>query len=64
MAEKSRSGKKGRKIGRQENKPCHKRYNAEKRWEKNKLRRAKKTARRFGYPVWIKYSGQMMEVKA
>lgn len=64
MAEAHRSGKKGRKIGRQENKPCHKRYNTEQRWDTNKLRRAKKTARKFNHPVKIKYAGKMMEVTA
>jgi hypothetical protein len=43
---KSRSRKGGkRKIGRQARKPSHTRYTAEKRWEKNKERRANKIAK-------------------
>ncbi len=40
-----KSGKKGRKIGRQKKKPAHIRYTMERRWEKNKERRAKKVAK-------------------
>ena len=44
---KSRRKKSGdRKHGRSSRKPSHKRYNAEKRWEKNKLRRIEKERRR------------------
>lgn len=35
-----------RKHGRMKNKPAHQRYNAEKRWEKNKERRIEKEERR------------------
>jgi len=46
-----RTGKKNRKYGRAGRKPSHARYNAEKRWEKNKARRiakqAKKEAKKF-----------------
>lgn len=42
----SRSRKGGkRKIGRQARKPAHLRYTAERRWEKNKARRARKIAK-------------------
>jgi hypothetical protein len=37
-----KSGKKNRKFGRAGRKPSHNRYNAERRWEKNKARRAAK----------------------
>lgn len=37
-----KSGKKNRKFGRAGRKPSHNRYNAEKRWEKNKARRIAK----------------------
>jgi hypothetical protein len=41
MAETPRkSGKKNRKWGRAARKPSHHRYNLEKRWEKNKARKA------------------------
>ena len=40
-----KTGKKGRKIGRQMKKPSHIRYTMERRWEKNKERRAKKIAK-------------------
>ena len=57
MAEKKKTGKKGRKFGRQVRSLSHMRYNLEKRWEKNKKRRAQKTANRFGHPVKIKIDG-------
>ena len=62
MAEKSTVRAKGRKIGRQKRKPCHLRYNQEQRWNKNKLRRAKKTARKFGCPVVVKINGHLETV--
>lgn len=34
-----KGGKKGRKIGRKGRRPCHTRYNEEKRWRKNKAKR-------------------------
>jgi len=40
-----KTGKKARKIGRQMKKPSHIRYTMERRWEKNKERRAKKIAK-------------------
>lgn len=41
MAETPRkTGKKHRKYGRAGRRPSHKRYNIEKRWEKNKARKA------------------------
>ena len=59
MAEKTiRTGHKTRKYGRQKNSPAHQRYNNEERWEKNKIRRAEKTAKKFGKPVKIKIKGQ------
>ena len=47
MGETQRAGgKKGRKIGRQKKKPSHIRYTMERRWEKNKARRAAKIAKK------------------
>jgi hypothetical protein len=43
---KRRGGKKNRKWGRAGRRPSHKRYNAERRWEKNKARRIAKQARK------------------
>jgi len=40
-----KEGKKNRKYGRAGRKPSHKRYNAERRWEKNKARRIAKQKR-------------------
>ena len=40
-----KTGQKGRKIGRQKRKPSHVRYTNERRWEKNKERRARKIAK-------------------
>ena len=40
-----KSGKKNRKHGRAARKPSHTRYNNEKRWEKNKARKAAKIQR-------------------
>jgi len=42
-AGRSRNGDK--KHGRQKDKPSHKRYNADRRWEKNKARRAARRLR-------------------
>ncbi len=39
---KSKGGKKNRKFGRAGRRPSHKRYNTERRWEKNKVRKQKK----------------------
>ncbi|MCF8019843.1 MAG: hypothetical protein K9L62_10580 [Vallitaleaceae bacterium] len=42
-----KKGKSGnRKYGRKSSKPSHMRYNAERRWEKNKARRIAKQARK------------------
>jgi len=40
-----KSGKKNRKFGRLKRRPSHIRYTMERRWEKNKARRAKKVAK-------------------
>ncbi len=37
-----KEGKKNRKYGRSSRKPSHKRYNAERRWEKNKAKKQAK----------------------
>jgi hypothetical protein len=39
-------GKKGRKIGRKKKSPAQQRYNADRRWEKNKRRRINKDNKR------------------
>lgn len=39
-------GKKNRKFGRAGRSPSHKRYNSEKRWERNKTRRVEKERKR------------------
>ena len=44
--ESRRGGRTNRKHGRAGRRPAHKRYNAEKRWEKNKARRIEKEKRR------------------
>jgi beta-N-acetylglucosaminidase len=62
MATKQNLSKKGRKIGRNKAKPCHMRYAQEKRWNKNKLARAKKLKKKFGHPVKIKYFGEWLTV--
>jgi len=40
-----KTGKKNRKFGRLKRKPSHVRYTNERRWEKNKERRARKIAK-------------------
>ena len=42
-----KGGKKNRKWGRQGRRPSHQRYNAERRWEKNKARKQAKHRRRL-----------------
>lgn len=59
---KARGGKKNRKFGRRKNKPCQKRYTSEKRWKKNKLRKAQKYANKFG-TIKIKIDGEWVIVK-
>ena len=57
MAASTKQGKKGRKAGRTKKKPCQQRYTNERRWDKNKLRRAKILAKKFGKAVKIKLAG-------
>jgi hypothetical protein len=57
MAATSKAKAKGRKIGHTKNKPCQQRYTQSKRWEKNKLRRAKIMANKFGHAIKIKFDG-------
>ena len=64
MAEARRTGKKNRKHNRKKDSPAQKRYNAEERWNKNKLRRAKRTAKKFNKPVKIKINNQWETVTA
>ena len=58
-----KTGKKGRKYGRREKKPCQQRYTNEKRWNANKLKRAKRNARKFGKPIRIKINGEWEEIR-
>ena len=51
-------GKKGRKIGRTKNKPCQVRYTSEKRWIKNKRRKAQKYANKRNVIIKIKVNGE------
>jgi hypothetical protein len=44
---KAKKGKKGRKHGRYDRKPANLRYRAERRWEKNKARRARRRAKQL-----------------
>lgn len=53
----AKGGKKGRKVGRNKKKPCQQRYVQYRRWEENKLRRAKRYATKFGHAVKIKIKG-------
>jgi len=60
LAEKSPTsrGKKARKYGRNTRKPCKVRYTAEKRWIKNKRKKAQKEANKRNYLVRIKINGE------
>ena len=42
-----KTGKKGRKIGRQKKSPAQQRYNNERRWETNKKRKREREAKRI-----------------
>jgi len=42
-----RGGKKGRKIGRSKRRPGHTRYNNEKRWIGNKIKKLKKHLKKY-----------------
>ena len=57
-----KGGKKGRKYGRKKRRPSHARYNNERRWEKNKKRRAQKYANKFSCVVKIKINGEMVSI--
>jgi hypothetical protein len=57
MAASTKLKSKGRKVGRNKKKPCQQRYVHENRRDKNKLRRAKKTANKFCKSVKIKLYG-------
>lgn len=58
----AKGGKKGRKYGRNKAKPSQMRYTNERRWEKNKMRKAQKYANKFGVTVDIKLDGKMVSV--
>ena len=55
-------GKTNRKHNRKRNSLAQKRYNSEERWNKNKLRKAKKTAKKFSKPVEIKINNEWKTV--
>ena len=57
MAATSKAKAKGKKIGHTKKKPCQQRYVQSKRSEKNKLRRAKRMANKFGHAIKIKIDG-------
>lgn len=65
MAEKQGrgKGKKARKHGHNKRKPSHQRYTQSRRWEKNKLRKARKYANKFGIVVRIKVEGEWVAVR-
>ncbi len=44
---KAKTGKKGQKFGRKGRRPSHHRYNASKRWIKNKARKVAKQIKKF-----------------
>lgn len=57
MATASKAKAKGKKLGRTKAKPAQKRYVSEGRSDKNKLKRAKRRANKFGKSVKIKLNG-------
>jgi len=58
----TKRGNKTRKHGRKKRSSAQMRYNQSRRWETNKLNRAKRTAKKFGYPVKVKIDGEMITV--
>ena len=54
---KKQGGKRGRKNGRNKKAPCKVRYTAERRWIKNKRRKAQKESNKRNYVVKIKVDG-------
>ena len=63
MAEKQGSGRKHTKIGRKKRKPSQIMYTYEKRWEKNKRKKAQKTANRLNRIVKIKIDNEWETIK-
>jgi hypothetical protein len=63
MATTTKLRAKGRKIGRNKKKPCQMRYVQSNRSDKNKLRRAKKLANKFGHTIKIKFHGILEFIK-
>jgi len=57
MAEKKKSGKKNRKFSRKAKKPSQQRYTSEKRWEKNKKRKAQSRANKTNKSIRVKIDG-------
>lgn len=62
MAEARKTGKKNRKFNRKKKKPAQVRYTHERRWEKNKKRKAQKRAKRLGIVVKIKINGEWLSI--
>jgi hypothetical protein len=64
MAEKQNKARaKGKKIGRKRDRsPAQKRYNSERRWLKNKKRKAIKLFKKFGKPIKIKLEGEWVVI--
>lgn len=50
-------GKGNKKHGRKKKKPAQQRYTSSRRWEKNKLKRAKKWANKFRKSLKVKVNG-------
>lgn len=65
MAEKikKKGGKKNRKFGRKKRRPSQVRYTYEKRWEKNKKRKAQKYANKFKRIIKIKVGGEWVLIR-
>ena len=57
-------GKKTRKYGRKKDSPTQQRYNQERRWIKNKVRKAQKYANRMNQSVRIKIEGEWETIRS
>lgn len=57
-----KGGKKNRKFGRKKRRPSQVRYTFERRWEKNKKRKAQKYANKTNRHIKIKISGEWVTI--
>lgn len=55
-------GGKNRKYGRRKKKPSQQRYTSERRWEKNKRKKAQTRATRTNQPIKIKLYGNWITI--